>query len=180
MARKKLEEIIEELREQGLDELAEELEGYTGTALRRELEAKARRVEELEQELRAYKVRPAREKAFRDYGIDLDSLRPLEREALFSQEFSDDVPTPEEIGALVERYGLPVGREEQETAEEAAAPPAAGVTRAAMSAPAGKPAASIGPEDIATWPAEKLMAFREANPDKWQALLRGERVSIAP
>jgi hypothetical protein len=176
---RKMEEIIEDLRTQGFDDIAEELEAYTGTALRKKLEeaeGKLRRLEEVEAELAALKLRPKVEKAFRDYGVDLDSLRPLEREALLSQKFQGEVPTPEEIGELAERYQLPTTGTVEVAAEEE--PPAAGIVETAVRAPAGKAVGTtLGPEDVASWSTDKLMQFREKHPEEWQALMRGERVS---
>lgn len=176
--RRKFEEIVADIREE-LPELADELEqGYGKTALREQ----AGRVPELERERDELKARveqleraPARDKAFRAYGVDIENLRPAERRAL---EGYDGELDREAIAAFVEELELPLVPEGGEREDNEDQPPAAKVAAAARSAPASRKGQGpvITPEQVAEWPADKWMRFEEAHPEEADMILRGEEV----
>lgn len=179
--RRKFEEILEDIRREGLEDLADELEqGYGKSALREQ----AGKVPELERQLAEAQAKLARlerapqlEQAFRAYGVDWDSLRPLERAAI--EAFEGDL-TPERIGEFVERHQLPTtpaGSREEEKPE--APPAAAGVVEAARRAPAGGvgKGPQITPADVSQWSADRWLEFRQKYPEAADQLLRGQTVT---
>jgi len=54
------------------------------------------------------KTLPRREEALKRAGIDLDQLRPAERELIRGRQFEGDEPSEQEIETLVKEYQLPV------------------------------------------------------------------------
>lgn len=179
--RRKFEEIVADIRTGRLDpeEGADELEqSYGKTALREQAE----KVPELERMLaeandkaaRLERV-PARDEAFRQYGVDLEGLRPAERRAI---EQYDGELEKDKIAEFVEEFDLPLvtGSEQQQTE---APPPAAGVVRTARTAPAGRQVAGlqITPDDARGWSATQTLEFSREHPSEWQALLQGQTVT---
>lgn len=172
----KLDDLIEELSEQGRDEDVAELEQLRGSKLRKqagkaaELEA---RVKELEGVLAEKEAAPAREKALKDYGVDVDNLSKAEAAVLSSLKGE---LTAEQIAELVEKYDLPVTQGSGQTTEE---PPAAQrVAQQAAGAPGGRPGgAAITPADVASWPIDRTRRFMDEHPEAYDALLRGETVT---
>ena len=118
----KLDDLIEELSEQGRDEDVAELEKLRGSSLRKqagraqELES---RVKELEDELSETKAAPARAAALKEYGVDVDSLSKAEKAVIAGLKGE---LTREAIAELVEEYDLPVAQGSGETTDT---PPAA-------------------------------------------------------
>ena len=171
----KLDDLIEELRDQGRDSDADELEQLRGSSLRKKA-AKADeyegKVRELQAQLEEMQLAPKREAALRAYGVALEDLRPAEREVLSSLKGE---LTAEAIGELVEKYGLPIVEEHQEQDERP--PAAAQVAQVARKAGRTGQAPVITPEDVGTWSTEKLLRLKEQHPEEFEALKRGETVS---
>jgi len=176
--RRTFEEIVADIREEGLDHLAEELEKGYGKSTLREQAAKAaeleKRLVELEAENEALKLAPAREKAFADYGIDFDALKPLEVEAL--EGYKGEL-TKEAIGELVERYQLPTVAGSQTEPEPE--PNAAAVVAAARSAPTGRVSQQmqITPDQVREWSADKWLSFKDQHPEEADQILQGKTVT---
>lgn len=174
----RLDDLIDELREQGREDDAEELEKLSGSQLRK----KAGRAEALEKELAEAKAEveslkrgPAARKAFEDYGVDTSSLSKAERKVLESY---DGELTEEAIGQLVEEYDLPVVASDEGDGD--AEPAAQRVAQAARSSESGrgKTVPQVKPSDVAEWPMEKKLGFADKNPEAWEALKRGETVTV--
>lgn len=174
----KLDELIEELREDGREEDAQELERLSGSSLRKKAEAaeKAeRRAAELEAKLEKLEKAPKIRSAFEKYGVDLDSLSKLERRAV--ENYDGDLDE-EAIAAFVEENELAVAEGAGSTEEANETPAAEKVAKAARSSAEGRggKAPVIKPEDAEAWNAGKWMAFRDAHPEEAEALMRGEEV----
>ena len=171
----KFEDVLERVRD--LDEdLAAELEEFKASNLRQkaaERDALEAERNALKAELDEMKSRPAREKAFREYGVDLDQLSKLERKAI---EAYDGELTAEAIASFVEENEIAVVESEQEDqAEESGAET---IVRTAKRAGAqGSRAPVIKPEDTEDWSTQKLMEFRGKHPEEFEALKRGEAVT---
>lgn len=174
----RLDELIEELSEQGRHDDVDELEKLRGSSLRKqaerasELEAK---VAKLEGELAETKAAPARETALREYGVDIDSLSKAEKAIIngLKGELS-----AEAIAKLVEDYDLPVAQ--GDGADGAEEPPAAQrVAQHGNDAQRGTRAggAVLTAEAVTAWPADKTRRFMTEHPEAYEALLRGETVT---
>ncbi len=171
----KLEDLIEEYREQGREDDAALLEQMTGSTLRK----KAQNAEKLETEnadlktkLAAMEAAPLRDKAFKDYGINLSELTKAERKVLESYEGELE---SEDIGKFVEEWDLPTVSEDG--TEEGDQPQAAQVAAAARRAPhGGKSSASLTTADVADWDAARWMRFEEEHPEEAELLLQGKPV----
>lgn len=176
----KFEELIE--RVQDLDEdLAAEFDEFKSSSLRKkagERDALEAKVRELEATLAERDAGPAREKAFKDFGVDYDALRPAERKLLAG--FKDEL-TEEVISKFVEENELPLIEGEGEGSEGTEGeetPPAERVARAARTAGNnGRNVPQITPGDVAEWSMEKWIRFADANRDAAEALKRGETVT---
>lgn len=179
----KLDDLIEELREDGREDDAEELEKLRGSSLRK----KAGDAERLQKELdsvkaeneslkRGPKVRAAFEKA----GVDFASLSKLERKAL---EAYDGEVDEDAIADFLEENEIDLdrGSESEDEGEEPEAkdeePKAAKVAKAARRSGERKDPTRITPEQANEWSAEKRIAFLDEHPDEYEALLRGETVT---
>ncbi len=178
--RRKFEEILEDIRREGLEDLADELEqGYGKSTLREQASRAAeleRQLAEAQARIQALERAPQLEKAFRDYGVDWEALRPLERMAI---EAYDGELTPEKIGEFVEQHQLPTTPVQGGEGSEETPPPAARIVETARRAPAGRPGQGpqITPEDVRGWSADKWLKFRQEHPEAADQLLRGEPVS---
>lgn len=174
-----LDALIEELRNDGREDDATELEKLRGSNLRKqagEAEKLRQRAEAAEAKVEKLESAPKRDKAFRDFGIDLDNLTKAERKVLES--FDGDLDK-EAISEFVEEYELPLaeGSNEEPTDEE---PAAARVAAAAKRNPSGRGVTTIKPADANAWSTEKLLRFREQHADEYEALKRGETVTGVP
>lgn len=177
----KLDDLIEELREQGREEDAEELEKLSGSTLRK----KAGNADRLEKELADTKAKldalekgPKVRKAFEKAGVDFESLSRLERKAL---EGYDGDLDEEAVEAFIEENELSVTDESAEGDEEKDAEPAAAkVAKAARrsdSSKGGSAIPKIAPGDVKEWAMDKRVAFADANPEAWEALKSGQTVT---
>lgn len=175
----KLDELIEELREQGREDDVEELEKLRGSTLRQ----KAQRAEQLEKELaderakrEALEKGPKVEKAFKDAGVDFDSLSKLERKAI---EGYDGELDEEAIEAFIEENELSVteASDEAKADEEPAAAKVAKAARRSGESRGGSKTPQITPADAADWSMEKRLAFMDEHPNEYEALLRGETLT---
>jgi hypothetical protein len=181
----KYEDIVSQVRDAGMEDEADELEKFSATNLRKKAEERdefERRVQAAEARVTELESAPKREAAFKDYGVDIDGLRPAEREALkgFSPQSTD--PTREEVAAFVEKYDLPLIEGSTESDEEEA-PAAARVVSQARASGSGRVAAdtTLSAADMQDWSTEKMARFRDKHPDEFEALKRGETlVGVLP
>lgn len=177
--RRKFEEIVTDLRDRGEDDLADELEQGYGKSQLREQAGKAATLEkELADALAkvdTLEKAPVRDKAFRDYGIDFENLRPAEREQL---ELYDGELDAEKIAEFVERYDLPTIQGSEQVATEPA-PAAARIAAAARSAPAGRAgqATQITAEMVGDWSADKWLRFKAEHAEAAEDILQGKVVT---
>lgn len=178
---RRYEEILEDLKngEISNEEAAQELERFSTSSLRQEV-AKLPEVEKERDELRTrvdkLEKAPLRTKAFKDYGVDYDSLRPAEIRAI---ENYDGELEPEMVGAFVEDLGLPTTQ--VAPPEQGQPPNAAAVAQAARTAPSGQRLGRPGqitPAEAAEWRPEKWMKFMEEHPDEAEAILQGKVVTV--
>ena len=177
----KLEDLIDELREDGREDDAEELEKLKGSNLRK----RAGNAEKLEQEVAQLKAEneslksaPKRQKAFEDYGVDLENLTKAERKVI--EEYDGEL-TEEAIGDLVEEFELPTtegnASEGEKGSETPAAEKVAQAARKSGERSKGGKAPQITPDDAADWSTDKAMLFQQEHPDEWEALKRGESIA---
>lgn len=182
--------LAEVLEEHGLDEDAIESldldglesdlrENYGPKAIRKQLEEalpKARRTEDLEKEVASLKKGPVKEKAFRDYGVDLDSLKPAEKEAFERFDWKEgDAPTEDEIAAFVEKYDLEVDDQQEEEDE----PVSGQIAKQARRSDGANSRTKISAEQASEWPAETWTRFEREFPDQARQVLEGESVTAA-
>lgn len=173
----KYEDLIDRVRDLD-EELAEELEAFKGSSLRKAAE----RSTELESENVALKAKlteleeaPKREQAFRDYGVDLDGLKPAEKQVLKSLKLDGEL-TQERISEIVREYEFPMIEGSQST--EGEGPSAAEVvSRAAQNPGQAARATTLTPADMSEWATDKLMRFREKYHEEFEALKKGESVT---
>jgi hypothetical protein len=172
----KFDDLVEKVRE--VDEvLAEELEEFKGSSLRKKAEERDKFEAELQKargELDRYVTQPKKEAALRDAGVDLEALRPAERKIL--EGLKADEYTAEWASKIADEYELPRG----EASSELETSQAAAVAQAASRAPTGGRTGStstVTPEMVGEWSTEKMNRFAEANPEEWDALKRGETVA---
>ena len=184
--RRKFEEIASDIRdalaEVGREDLAEELlQGY-GTST---LKEQAGRAGELEKQLIEANAKinklergPLREKAFAEYGVDWEGLRPAERRAI---ETYDGELDREKVAAFVEEYDLPLLNGQPPEAEQGQQPPAARIAAQATTPPArrGPTQTRITPDNVRQWnetSPEKWLRFKQAHPEAAELILQGQTV----
>lgn len=172
----RLDDLIEEYRQDGREEDAAELEQLRGSTLRQkaaQADRLQKEIDSLRSENESLKRGPAAKAAFEDYGIDLESLSKAERRILESY---DGELTEQAIGNLVEEYELPTVSSEEAGDEQ---PAAAQVAQAARSSETGrgKKAPVVKPEDISGMSMEQKLGFADKHPEAWEALKRGETVT---
>src|SRR6266498_1781862 len=172
------EDAVQQLEEEGRDDLVETFKKFTAGNLRQ----KAARADELSAKLQETEARiqrleglPKKERALREAGVDLDSLRPAEKLAIETMVLEGE-PGEEWAKKVIEDWQFPVRREQDRTAEEQGL---GGVVRAATSAPAGgsRSAPVVRPSDLADVPLDRLLRFKEKYPEEWEALSRGYEVT---
>lgn len=180
---KSLQEVLEEhgvetddLDIEGIE--TELRESFGPKALRKQLEEalpKAKRADDLEKEVASLKKGPVREKAFEEYGVVLEDLKPAEKEALEKFEWEGDEPTEEELSKFVEKYDLPVEAQEEE--EEI---PASGkIGEQVRRSDGATSKTKITPEAASKWSAESFVRFEKEFPEQAKQLLNGEDVVAA-
>jgi hypothetical protein len=175
------EDTVARLRQQGLDDEADVFEKFTATQLRQKAEKTdtlERENEQLRKENRGLVVAPKKDAALRAAGVDLEALRPADRQVLAGLEFEGDEPSDEWIAKTVADLQLPIIEGSQQLGE--VAPNAAAVVNTATNAPAGGNAPSSGivtPIDAANWSTEYSAKWAEDHPEAWEALKRGEEVT---
>ncbi len=175
----KLDELIEELREDGREDDAKELESLRGSSLRKkagEAEKLSKENESLKAKLEGLEKAPKIRDAFEKYGVDLSTLSKLERKAIeaYDGELDEDA-----IATFVEDNELPVGEEGEKPDEATDDKPAAQrVAQAARQSGEGRgnKAPKITPDDAEKWQADKWMSFKGDHPEEAEALMRGEEV----
>jgi hypothetical protein len=180
--RRKFEDIVDDLRHGRIDpdDAADELEEGYGKSVLREQAGKLpeleTRIAELEDENKSLKLAPAREKAFRDFGVDFEHLGALGREKL--EQYKDELET-EKIAQFVERWELPLaqaGGQQGGTGQEL--PNAAAVAAAARGAPAGgrpgQGGPTLSPKEVASWPQDKRTRLIDEHPAEYERLMKGE------
>jgi hypothetical protein len=178
------EDLLAQVRDEGLDEVADTLdEKYSKTGLRRQLAEKSKDAEEatkLREEVALLKAGPVRREALAGAGVDYDSLRPAEREIVDSS--SAETYDDGWARGLVEKYQLPVTGSAEESTEGI---PAAQFGRpegpAGQTAKGGAASGVLTPAAYAAWPVDKRMRFMEwatqNRPDAIAALDDGLPVS---
>ena len=181
MDRRKFEDIVEDLRGEGLNDLADELEkGYSGSSLRRQLEEAKEQLAEvpdLRKRVEAFERGDKVKDALASVDIDYESLSKAERRAVETAEV--DFEDEEQVRQLVTELEL-VASEDTQGGEEEPAPPASEVVKQARRAPSGDGAkTTITPEDYAGWDKQERLAYRANNPEKFAALKRGETVTAS-
>lgn len=174
----KLEDLIDELREDGREDDAEELEKLKGSNLRKrvgEAEKAIKERDELKAQVEKLQAAPKRAKAFEDFGVDLENLSKAERKILDSYDGDLD---EDAIGKLVEEFDLPLTEEGSAEDKTEETPAAEKVARAARKSGEGSKGgkAEITPDQAAEWSADKFMKFVEDHPEEAEALKRGESV----
>lgn len=156
----------------------ERLEPFRTAKIREDLEnalKEGKKVPDLEQTVRKLESAPKRTKALKDYGIDLDNLRPAELEAIEGFEWAGDEPTDEEIAAFAQRYDLPTSVEGEPEGEEPTPAQILGEGRRGGETPRGR-RGEISAATVESWPAERWAAFEQQYPDQARQILEGETV----
>jgi hypothetical protein len=177
------EDVIERLREEGLNDEAATLEKFGKNQLR----DKAARADELEKELAEERAKradlelaPKRLAAFEKAGVDVKNLRPADR-AVMEMLKSDDL-TEEKITKFVEEFQLPVV--DPNAGVENESKPVAGQIGDQVRSGGGMAGGSpivINPNDknvFADWSTERLAKFQEMYATEWEALKKGFEVSV--
>ncbi len=174
------EDVIERLREEGMDDEVAVLEKFSKGQLRE----KAGRAAILEKELEEAKAtladmteRPKREEALKAAGVDFAQLRKAEVATLNGLRPKEGQSLEEWSKAVVEEYALPVTESsgQGEPPKTGTWPPGEG-----GSPPVRKQAGpTITPEDFNSWAIEKQFRFRDwaeknGRKDAVEALKRGE------
>jgi hypothetical protein len=172
------EDTVAKLRQQGLDDEADVFEKFTATQLRQKAEradSLERENEQLKGENRQLRVEPKKQQALRAAGVDLGSLRPADKQVIASLDFEGDEPSEDWVAKTIADLQLPITDGTTQTGEP---PNAAGVVQTATNAPGGSGTSSgtITPETVAGWSTEQTVAWKEKNPEAWEALKRGEEV----
>ena len=176
--------LLEKIRDEGLDDVADELdEKFSNTGLRRQLSERSKDADEvtkLREQVALLEAAPKREAALKSVGVDLGSLSIAEKEAIEASKA--DTYDDGWARALVEKYSLPVsaseeGSEEGIPASEFGKPEGP----AGQTAKGGAGSGVLTVETYANWPVEKRMRFMEwaekNRPDALAALDDGESVS---
>lgn len=179
------EELIEQLKEEGLEEWAEKFEPFARDSMRKRIGSTAQLEKEkaaLEAEIKTLRDAPVRREALAKVGVDLNSLRPAEREAIESaqaEKYDEDWAK-----SIVEKYELPVG--EAQPAADGEKPNAAAFGQ--PTGPTGNGGSTgvnsrstLTPEEVAKWPFDKWVRFEDycakEGLDAAERLLQGEKVS---
>jgi hypothetical protein len=176
------EELVEGLRDGTLDpvDAADKFDRFYGKSTLRE---DAGRAAELEKQLIAAQAKieklertPLRDKAFTEYGVDMEQLRPAERRAI---ETYDGELDPEKIAAFVEEYDLPLTAPVQ--GEQEPQPAAARIAAQATTPPTrrGPGQTRVSPDDVRKWNEagpEKWMRFKRDHPEAAELILQGQTV----
>lgn len=173
----KYEDLIQRLREEGMEDLADDFEEFSATTLRKKAAAYDEVVTErdlLKSQVTTLIDLPKKEQALKDAGVDFDALRPAEKKLI--RELKMEGELTDWVAKVISENELPVSESfVQETDEE---PAAERVAKAARSAPTGGSPSSttLSAESVKDWPTDKLLQFRDEHPDEWEALKRGETV----
>jgi hypothetical protein len=175
-------DIHEALAEIGKEHLAEELtEGYSSTVLQRQ----AGQVPELEKQVISLQAKitklergPLRDKAFVEYGVDMEGLRPAEKRAI---ETYDGELDREQVAAFVEEFDLPLLNGQPPEGEQQQQPPAQRIAMQATTPPArrGPAQTRVSPDDVRKWnevSPEKWLRFKQAHPEAAELILQGQTV----
>lgn len=171
------ERLVEQLRDQGMEDMADEFEKFSATSLRKKAAAYddvLKERDKLRSEVEELVDRPRREAAFREAGVDYDSLRPAEKRLLSELRPDGDI-SEEWVAGVISDYGLPTLQSVEPRGE---GPSAAKMTEAATNAPQGKSTGhTITPAVAAEWSVDKMVKFAENYPEAWDQLKRGETVT---
>lgn len=164
-------------------------EAFAPEGLRKKLgETEAAR-KDLEKEVADLKRGPARLKALKDAGVDIDDLSRAEEKAIESLTWDGDEPDPKEIEKFIEEYDLPLkeeGDEDDETdddegssSEEEEKPKSKGRRMADQTRrnTGGGKASTITPADFAKLSQDARIAFVRKHPDAAEQLKQGKEVS---
>jgi len=173
----KYEDLLQQLRDQGLDDLAEDFSEFSATSLRQKAasyDTVLKENSELRNKVTELIEIPKKEQAFRKAGVDFEALRPAEKDLLRKAKPDGEI-TEEWVAKVISEYELPVTVNEESSEEE---PASAGVVEAAKSAPTGvRSGSTITPTVAAKWTPDRMMAFAEKYPEAWESLKKGETVT---
>ncbi len=180
MAGRKYDEVVAALESGELDpeEAATELKRFSTSTLKEQAErvpALERERDEAVAKADRLEKAPLKRKAFEDYGIDFESLRPAEIAAIEAYEGELE---PEKVGEFAGKWELPMTERQQQTTEP---PNAAAIATAARTSPpvrGRQDAGQITPEDTEEWSTQKLMEFKRDHPQEFEALKRGDTVKV--
>lgn len=169
----KYEDLLEQVKSYDED-LATDLGSFAGSTLRKKAEERdaiARERDELQSRIEKMEKAPEKQKAFQDYGVEIDALKPLERQAIEAYEGDLD---EDAIAEFVSTNDLSVSRSEEGEEE----PEAGKVVRQATTG-TGTPGGgqtTLKPEAVREWPIDKMQRFMKEHPQEWEHLKRGETV----
>lgn len=180
----KYEDLVEQVRELGGEDIADQLDGFSGSSLRQKAEKTDRLETEnatLKAEIAKRDAAPKIEKAFKDAGVDFDQLRPAEKQALQSLSV-EDIGDENKVASFITANELPLiaaGNQAQGQQQQADPPPnAAAVVQAARNAPQNQTSSPVyTPADIASWDQPSRIAFEREFPEEAEAVRNGHEVT---
>lgn len=161
------------------------LSALEGTGLRTELKEARKEIDRLKpfeaKVIQAEKA-PTVLEAFRQQGVDIDGLRPLERKAIESFKVEGDEIDLAAVKATIAENDLPLqeGFEpDAQTADDGTGSGAAAIAGHAQTVGTRTATRSkLAPQDTAEWSTEKLLAFKDKYPDEFEQLKAGEEVTL--
>lgn len=119
-----------------------------------------------------FETRPKRIEALRKAGIDYEDLKPYARDYLDRNIPADKLEDSDYIAEVISQGGFEASLEVEQGEQTGAEQMAAHVNSRLQSGPR----TNITPTDYASWDFEKRREFLRSNPDKAEALAKGESV----
>lgn len=159
----------------------EEAQMFRSNKLREELEqAKAEAAEgrQAQAELEKVRKQPKVAAALSEFGVDMQSLNARDR-AIVDEKFPEfeDAPDKEKVAEFLQTWGFDANQNQQTNQE--AKPPAQKIVEHALAAPLShKRSGPTTPSDFASWDHAKQRDFIRKHPQEYEALKRGEAVSV--
>jgi len=179
------EEFVQELRYEGMEELASRAEKYSNQEMRKRVGNVAtveKERDELRAEIAGLRATPKRSEALKKAGVDLAALQdnPAALEAIERQRLGEGKEYDEEWAkSMVEKYRLPVAEGTGETTEP---PPNADPFTKPGTQPGASTKTGLSPLEVKKWDPQKRMRFIEyldknGKMDVLDRLLQGETVT---